>query len=124
MKKFLVLLVALSTSVGFQSCNQDDDSFGFSDLIGTYVGAMNVQNPDFTNAQYSVQVSQVSSQVVKITPLGTAGTEWTAHMTNVAGVWTCISCVTNNQVTITEISGSVQLSYNYDNNEQFVGVKQ
>lgn len=126
MKNLFLLSIFLFSSVSFSSCNtEDDEDFPFSALIGTYTGAMNITTPDFTNAQYSVQVTQVSSSVIKITPTGSFGTEWTAHMTKVAGIWTCISCVTNNQVTITDLgSNSIQLSYNYDNNEQFAGTKQ
>ena len=64
MKKILVLLVALTSSVGFQSCNQDDDEdFPVSELVGTYVGAMNVQTPDFTNAQYSGLVKEQLEEI-------------------------------------------------------------
>lgn len=126
MKNILVLIVALTASVGFQSCNQDgdDEDFPVSDLVGTYVGAMNVQTPDFTNAQYTVSVTQVSSTTVRITPSTGAATEWTASLTKILGVYTCIGCVTENQITFTSLSNGIELSYNYGNNEQFAGVKQ
>ncbi len=126
MKRILLSALFVLPLIVFNGCNSDDDEvFGFSDLLGTYVGGLNITTPDFTNAQYSVSVTQVSSSVISIDPAGSVGTEWTAHMTKVAGVWTCISCVTNNQITITDLgSNSIQLSYNYDNNEQFLGTKQ
>ena len=126
MKNLILILLIATASVSFNSCNTDDDDFPFSEVLGTYTGAMNVTDPDFTNAQYSVVVSQVSSSVIKITPSGVAGSEWTAHITKIAGVYTCISCVLNNQVTITDLgSNSIQLTYNFDDsNEQFLGTKQ
>lgn len=126
MKNVLLILLVATVSVSFNSCNTDDEDFPFSEVLGTYVGAMNITDPDFTNAQYTVVVSQVSSSVIKIEPAGSVGSDWTAHLTKIAGVYTCISCVLNNQVTITDIgSNSIQLTYNYDdNNEQFIGTKQ
>ncbi|MGB0917317.1 MAG: hypothetical protein ACPGU4_06985 [Flavobacteriales bacterium] len=125
MKKFILIALVAVTSVSFNSCNTDDeDDFPFSAVLGTYTGAMNVTDPDFTNAQYAVVVSQVSSSVIRIEPAGTAGSDWTAHLTKIAGVYTCISCALSNQITITDLGNTVQLSYNYDeNNEQFLGVK-
>lgn len=110
----------------FTACNSDDgDVFGINDLPGTYRGAMNVTTPDFTNAQYEVVVTKLGSNSVKITPSSSAGTEWNATLTKVLGVYTCVSCALNNQITFTQVSGSIQLVYNYDdNNEQFAGMKQ
>lgn len=126
MKNPILILLFLATSTIFSSCNTDDENpFLFADLLGTYIGAMNVQTPSFTNAQYTVTVTQLTSTSVKITPNGGAGTEWTATLTKVLGTYTCLSCVLNNQITFTDVNGSVQISYNFDdNNEQFAGVKQ
>lgn len=126
MKKILVLLIALTASVGFQSCNQDgeDEDFPVAELVGTYVGAMNVQNPDFSSAQYTVTVTQVSSTTVRITPSTGVATEWTPTLSKILGIYTCVGCVTQNQVTFTSLSSGIELAYNYGNNEQFAGVKQ
>lgn len=127
MNFILRLSLILLPVIAFTSCNSDDDedTFGLNDILGTYRGAMNVTTPDFTNAQYEVVVTKLGSTSVKITPSTSAGTEWTATLTNVFGVYTCVSCATNNQITFTRVNGSVQLSYNFDdNNEQFVGAKQ
>ena len=86
---------------------------------------MNVGDPAFQSTAYTVVVTDVNSEVVKITPSGSAGSEWTAHISEIAGVYTCISCAAQNQITFTEVNGIFNLSYNYDsNNEQFAGVKQ
>lgn len=121
----LPLLLLLSL-FAIASCNTTgNDVFGLNDLPGTYVGAMNVGTPEFASTQYQVQVTAVGASSVKISPSGSAGTEWTATISNIAGVYTCITCVSQNQITFTRVNGSIQLSYNYgDNNEQFAGVKQ
>ncbi|MCF8276791.1 MAG: hypothetical protein K9J17_08660 [Flavobacteriales bacterium] len=128
MKSIFQFALFLLPVFAITSCNSNDDdnnSFSINDLSGTYTGAMNVTTPDFTNAQYNVVVTKVGSTSVKITPSGSAGSEWTATLTNVLGVYTCLSCALNNQITFTNVSGSIQLSYNYDdNNEQFAGAKQ
>lgn len=126
MKNALLTLVLLTAGITFSGCNTDeDDDFTIADLVGTYRGAMNVQDPDFTNAQYTVTVSQLTSTSVKITPSTGAASEWTATLTNVLGVYTCLGCVTSNQITFTSLSNGIELTYNYDsNNEQFAGVKQ
>jgi hypothetical protein len=125
--KFIVRLSFLLLPVfALTSCDsKSEDTFGLNDLLGTYRGAMNVGTPSFTNAQYEVEVTKVGSTLVRITPSGSAGTEWIATLTNVLGVYTCVSCALNNQITFTQVSGSIQLTYNYDdNNEQFGGAKQ
>lgn len=127
MKLILRLSLLFLPVLVFTSCNSDDDGdvFGFNDIPGTYRGAMNVSDPSFSNALYEVVVTSLGTSSVKITPTGTAGTEWTATLSNIAGVYTCVTCVSQNQITFTRISGSVQLSYNYGgNNEQFAGAKQ
>lgn len=127
MKKYILLAVMILPMLALPSCNSDDDDDGLviSDLVGTYVGAMNVQNPDFTNAQYTVTVTQLTATAVKITPSTGVATEWTATLTNILGVYTCVGCVTSNQITFTSIGNGVELSYNYgNNNEQFAGTKQ
>lgn len=126
MKQLVFSSLIFATFLSFSSCNSsDDDAVTVNDLLGTYVGAMNVQTPSFSNAQYSVVVTKVSGNTIRISPSGSAGTEWTATLTNIAGVYTCLGCVTQNQVTLTRVSGVYNLSYNYDsNNEQFSGVKQ
>ena len=120
----LVCLVLIGVSIS--SCDTgDSESFPITDLVGTYRGAMNVQDPDFTNAQYTVTVTQLSSTAVKIEPSTSAATEWTATLTKIAGVYTCLGCLTSNQITFTSLSNGIELTYNYGgNNEQFAGLKQ
>jgi hypothetical protein len=125
MKRFLQLAIILLPVFSFTACNSDDDSDTIDALIGTYIGAMNIDTPSFTNAQYTVEVTKVSSNRIRITPSGSAGTAWEANLTDILGVYTCISCVLNDQITFTSISNGYELTYNYDdNNEQFAGVKQ
>jgi hypothetical protein len=125
MKRFLQLAIILLPVFSFTACNSDDDSDTIDALIGTYIGAMNIDTPSFTNAQYTVEVTKLSATRVRMTPSTGAASTWDANLTEVLGVFTCISCVTNDQITFTKISGIYQLTYNYDdNNEQFAGVKQ
>lgn len=125
MKNLFFTAVSVISLTLVSSCDKDDsDQLTINDLVGTYVGAMNVQNPDFTNAQYSVVVTKVSGNTVRISPSGSAGTEWTANLTRIAGVYTCLGCVSQNQITFSNFSDRVELTYNFDdNNEQFGGYK-
>lgn len=123
MKLLKLFLLALPIIV-FTGCNTDDEEFPLSELAGTYVGGMNVSSSSFQNAQYTVTVSLVGSNSVRITPSTGAATEWTATMTKIAGVYTCLGCITNNQITFTSVSNGIELAYNYENDEQFAGYKQ
>lgn len=79
----------------------------------------------FENLQYTVTVTKLTSTSVKITPSTGDATKWTATLTNVLGVYTCITCVTNSQITFTSIDNGVELAYNYNgNDEQYAGTKQ
>jgi len=124
MKFILGLSLLLLPVLALTSCDSDDDDgLGFNDLAGTYVGGMNVG--PFENLQYTVTVTQLTSTSVKITPSTSDATEWTATLTNVLGVYTCIGCITQSQITFTSIGSGVELSYNYNgNDEQYVGTKQ
>ena len=125
MKTILKLSLILLPLFVLNSCNSDDDGdvFGLNDLPGTYVGGMNVGS--FESLQYTVTVTQLTANSVRITPSTGDATEWTATLTNVLGVYTCIGCVTNSQITFTSIGNGVELAYNYNgNNEQFAGTKQ
>ena len=127
MKRFFLLALLILPIISFTGCDtgDDDDDFPLSDVIGTYIGAMNVSSPSFTNAQYSVTVTQLTATSVKITPSSGVASEWTASLTKVLGVYTCIGCVTNSQITFTSLSNGVELTYNYNgSNEQYAGVKQ
>lgn len=125
MKRFFQLALVLLPALAITSCNSDDDSEAIDALVGTYIGAMNIDTPSFTNAQYTVEVTKLSGTRVRMTPSTGVASTWEANLTDVLGVFTCISCVTNDQISFTKISGIYQLSYNYDdNNEQFAGVKQ
>jgi hypothetical protein len=61
----------------------------------------------FENLQYTVTVTKLTSTSVKITPSTGDATKWTATLTNVLGVYTCITCVTNSQITFTSIGNGV-----------------
>ena len=125
MKHLLFSALVLTSVFTFSSCNSDDegDVFGIDDIPGTYVGGMNVGS--FENLQYTVTVTKLSATSVKITPSTGVATEWTATLTKVLGVYTCVSCVTNSQITFTSIGNGVELAYNYNGNaEQYAGTKQ
>lgn len=125
MKTLLKLSLVLLPLFTLNSCNSDDDGdvFGIDDLPGTYVGVMNVGS--FENLQYTVTVSKVSATTVRITPSTGVATEWTASLSKVLGVYTCIGCVTSSQITFTSLSNGVELVYNYNGNaEQYAGTKQ
>lgn len=125
MKYLLFSALVLTSVFTFSSCNSDDDEdvFGLDDIPGTYVGGMNVGT--FENLQYTVTVTKLSATSVKITPSTGDATEWTATLTKVLGVYTCVSCVSNSQITFTSIGNGVELAYNYNgNDEQFLGTKQ
>ncbi len=125
MKHLLFSALVLTSVFTFSSCNSDDDEdvFGLDDIPGTYVGGMNVG--PFENLQYTVTVTKLTSNSVKITPSTGDATEWTATLTKVLGVYTCVSCVSNSQITFTSIGNGVELAYNYNgNDEQFAGTKQ
>lgn len=125
MKTLLKLSLVLLPLFALNSCNSDDDGdvFGIDDLPGTYVGVMNVGS--FENLQYTVTVSKVSATTVRITPSTGVATEWTASLSKVLGVYTCIGCVTSSQITFTSFSNRVELVYNYNGNaEQYAGTKQ
>lgn len=124
MKTILKLSFLLFPLFALNSCNSDDgDVFGIDDIPGTYIGGMNVGS--FENLQYTVTVTKLTATSVKITPSTEDATEWTATLTNVLGVYTCVSCVTNSQITFTSIGNGVELAYNYNGNEeQYAGTKQ
>lgn len=125
MKRFILSAFLLLPIIAFNGCNSDDDEdvFGIDDVTGTYIGAMNVGS--FENLQYTVTVTKITATSVKITPSTGAATEWTATLTKVLGVYTCIGCVTNSQITFTSLSNGVELAYNYSGNaEQYAGTKQ
>lgn len=125
MKTILKLSLILLPLFSLNSCGSDDDGdvFGLDDLPGTYVGAMNVGS--FENLQYTVTVTKLTATSVKITPSTGDATEWTASLSKVLGVYTCIGCVTNSQITFTSIGNGVELIYNYNGNaEQYAGTKQ
>jgi hypothetical protein len=63
----LSLLMFVSVTSLFSGC-EDENGYTVNDLVGTYVGAMNVSTPSFTNALYTVTVTKVSGTTVKITP--------------------------------------------------------
>lgn len=125
MKTIFKLSLIILPLFTLNSCDSDDDGdvFGLDDLPGTYVGAMNVGS--FENLQYTVTVTKLTATSVKITPSTGDATEWTATLTNILGVYTCIGCVTNSQITFTSLSNGVELVYNYNGNaEQYAGRKQ
>lgn len=125
MKTILKLSLVLLPLFAFNSCNSDDDGevFGIDDLTGTYIGAMNVGS--FENLQYTVTVTKLTANSVKITPSTGSASEWTATLTRVLGVYTCLGCVTSSQITFTSLSNGVELVYNYNGNaEQYAGRKQ
>ncbi|MBI1286100.1 MAG: hypothetical protein GC178_00815 [Flavobacteriales bacterium] len=118
--RYLILIVPITAIV---SCNSSEPDL-VAPIVGTYVGVMKISNPSFQNTSFTVVITDVTSEVVRISPSDGHGTAWTANMNNVAGVFTCISCVAQNQITFTKVNGVYNLAYNYGSNEQFSGQKQ
>lgn len=114
----------LAATVLFNGCSQDDAAFTVNDLVGTYVGPINVSSPSFANALYTVSMSKVSGTTVRITPSSNVASTWNAPLINIAGVFTCTNCL-QQQITFTFQSNRWIVAYNYgSNNEQFSGTKQ
>lgn len=120
MKQALLIFSLLSITLFNVGCTEEPDSIG---LAGTYVGQMNVGSTNFQHVSYTVTVTETGTSTVQITPNTSDATSWTSTLMNIAGVYTCVSC-TANQITFTPINGNMQLSYNYDGDEQFTGTKQ
>jgi len=122
--RILSLLMLFSVAALLNSCNEDESGYTVNDLVGTYVGPMNISDPSFQNALYTVTVSKVSGTTVRITPSSNVASTWDAPLMNVSGVFTCISCV-QQQITFTYQSNRWVMAYNYaSSNEQFTGTKQ
>jgi hypothetical protein len=122
--RILSYLMVISAVVLFNGCSQDDAAYTVNDIVGTYVGPMNVSNPSFTNALYTVTVTKVSGTTVRITPSSSAASTWDAPLINISGTFTCTNCI-QQQVTFTYQSNRWVVAYNYgSNNEQFSGTKQ
>ncbi len=120
----LLLTVLVSGMMLFNGCSSDDDAFTVNDLVGTYIGAMNVSTPSFTNALYSVSVTKVSGTTVRITPSTSAASTWDAPLINLSGTFTCVNCL-QQQITFTYQQNRWIVAYNYgSNNEQYSGTKQ
>lgn len=122
--RILSLLLLFSIAAMLNSCSEDESGYTVNDLVGTYVGPMNVSNPSFTNALYTVSVSKVSGTTVRITPSSNVASTWDAQLMSVSDVFTCISCI-QQQITFTYQSERWVVVYNYgSSNEQFTGTKQ
>lgn len=122
--RILSLLLLFSIAAMLNSCSEDESGYTVNDLVGTYVGPMNVSNPSFTNALYTVSVSKVSGTTVRITPSSNVASTWDAQLMNISDVFTCISCI-QQQITFTYQSERWVVVYNYgSSNEQFTGTKQ
>lgn len=120
-----LLTMLVSGMLLFNGCSSDDDAFTVNDLVGTYVGPMNVSNLSFTNALYSVAVTKVSGTTVRITPSTSAASTWTTTLINISGTFTCSLNCLQDQITFTYQQDRWIVAYNYgSNNEQFSGTKQ
>lgn len=123
--RLFAITLAFATVTLLNGCNSDEAAYTVNDLVGTYVGVMNVSNPSFTNALYNVSVSKVSNTTVRITPSTSAASTWTAALINISGTFTCtVSCL-QEQITFTYQQNRWVVAYNYgSNNEQYSGTKQ
>lgn len=106
------------------SCNSNNVPDITTGITGTYMGSINVTSPPLQNTSYTVTVSQVSNNRIRITPSTPQATTWEAEiMKPAATTITCVLCGTN-QITFNLGSSPVTLSYNYSSSEQFSGTKQ
>jgi len=121
MKRFVPLLF-LFPSLIISSCSDDEEN---DDVAGVYVGSFNVNDPSYQNTSYTVNVSRLSGNTIRVSPSTSHGTPWEVNLMKISGaLYTCINCA-ENQVTVTIGSSTTSLNYNYgDNNEQFSGIKQ
>jgi len=122
--RILSYLMVISAVVLLSGCSQDEAGYTVNDVVGTYVGPMNVTDPSFSNALYTVTVTKVSGTTVRIAPSSSAASTWDAPLINIAGTFTCTSCF-QQQITFTYQSNRWAVAYNYgSSNEQFSGTKQ
>lgn len=118
------LIVVFAAIVAFSGCT-DENGFTVNNIVGTYVGPMNVSNPSFTNALYTVVVTKTGATSVTITPSTGAASTWTAPVMNISGYFTCTTGCLQNQITFTYQAERWIVAYNYgSNNEQYSGTKQ
>ena len=115
----LFLLPVIFLSIG---CSEEEPDNGLG-LAGTYVGQMNVGSTSYQNVSYTVTVTETGASSVQITPSTNDASQWTSSLMNLAGVYTCVNC-TEHQITFTPLNGNMQLSYNYNSDEQYTGTKQ
>jgi len=120
----LAIFVAFTGILSLNGCT-DEAGHTINDIVGTYVGAMNVSNPSFTNALYTVTVTKANATTVTITPSTGAASTWSAGVMNISGYFTCTTGCLQNQITFTYQADRWIVAYNYgSNNEQYSGTKQ
>lgn len=122
MLRRIITLALFMPLLGMVSCADDEDTDA---LAGTYVGSFNATDPSYQSVGYTVTVTRLSGNTIRITPSTSHGTEWTVSLMKISNsLYTCINCV-DNQVTVNIGDTSTMLNYNYgDNSEQFSGTRQ
>ncbi len=125
MSKNFTLLFLFTGSLFIVSCNSNNSLPDLTTgITGTYLGSINVSSPSLQNTSYTVTVSQVNNNRVRITPSTGGATTWEMDiMKPTSNVVTCVTCGAN-QLTFVTSGSSISLNYNYNSNEQFSGTKQ
>lgn len=120
------LLYIFTSLILITACNNNNNNYEpdlTEGITGLYIGSINVGTPAFQNTSYSVTISKVSNNRIRFTPSTNDASTWeTDIMKPTAGTITCTSCGIN-QVAMVIANSSVNLSYNYNSNEQFAGSK-
>lgn len=118
----LVLLLAI-TALTFSSCGDEETDITV-DLVGTYLGALNVGSGT-QEVGYKVTVSKVNHNTVKVTPEDDKATEFEVTIIGAAGVYSCVTDCNDIIVAFNVGDLVTEFGYTYSGteSEQFAGVK-
>jgi hypothetical protein len=121
MKKLFFLL--FTTSIIISSCNNNENDLT-EKLVGTYVGEIHIL-PSTNVSNYTVVVTRVNDNRVKITPQDSQASTWEMDIIENSGTsYTCDGCSVT-QLTFDLSHNPHTIAYNYNSNaEQFSGEKQ
>lgn len=122
MKNLVAVLMIPAVLVGMGACKEVEQPTT-ADIEGTYIGLMSMADSTFEQPLYRVTVEALVGSSLLITPSTSDATEWTTGVIITDGVFNCTNC-TVNQLSIRKVAGVYQLSYTYQENEEFFGAKQ
>ncbi len=121
MKKIFFLICTVSIIIS--SCNTNDENDLTDNLVGTYVGEIHVL-PSTNVSNYSVVVTRVNDTRVKMTPQDNQASTWELDIVeNSSTSYTCAECGAT-QLTFDLSHSPNTIAYDYNNAEQFSGLKQ